>query len=99
MLHNLGNRSKTRLAMKPNEFLALAVRILAVIGLAFVTRNLVNDLLLGSSDSLVLTIGKRVVYLLIGLYFLRGAPGLLHFAYPEEPKSAAGETVSSHSAA
>ncbi len=69
--------------MKMKEILAVAIRVLAVVGLAYVTRNLINDLVAGSIDPLGIV--KRIVFLIAGLYFLRGAPHLLRFAYPEPP--------------
>jgi hypothetical protein len=67
--------------MKMKEILALVVRVLAVVGLAYVTRNLINGLVENGIEPMV--IAKRIVFLAVGLYFLRGAPQLLQFAYPE----------------
>lgn len=85
------NHAKTHLAMKMKETFALIIRVIAVLGLGYVARNLVNDVLLGHVQPLAVGVGKRLVFLLLGLYFLRGAPHVLRFAYPEEAKSAAAQ--------
>ncbi len=71
--------------MKMKEILALVVRVLAVVGLAYVARNLINGLV--QADIEPMTVAKRIVFLAVGLYFLRGAPHLLQFAYPEETRT------------
>lgn len=84
--HN-AKHTQPHLAMKMKETFALLVRALAILGLGYVLRNLVNDVLLGDVQPLAAVVGKRLVFLLVGLYFLRGAPHVLRFAYPEEAKS------------
>lgn len=69
--------------MKMKELFALVVRVLALVGLAYVTRNLVNRLVWGGGGE-PMDIPKSIVFLAAGLYFLRGAPHLLQFAYPED---------------
>jgi sorbitol-specific phosphotransferase system component IIBC len=64
--------------MKPKEQFALALRIIGVLGIAYVLRTFVRH----PCPSTFILIAQ-VVSVLIGAYFMRGAPVLLKFAYPE----------------
>jgi sorbitol-specific phosphotransferase system component IIBC len=64
--------------MKPKEQFALALRIIGVLGIAYVLRTFVRN----PCPSTFILIAQ-VVSVLIGAYFMRGAPVLLKFAYPE----------------
>jgi hypothetical protein len=63
--------------MKPNEQFALALRIIGVIGIAYVARAFVRN---AAPTTLILVL--RVASLLVGVYFIRGASLLVNFAYP-----------------
>jgi len=64
--------------MKPREQFALALRIIGVLGIAYVVRTFARD---PSPPTFALIV--RMVSVLVGAYFIRGAPLLLKFAYPE----------------
>ena len=64
--------------MKPREQFALALRIIGILGIAYVVRALVRNP--SPTTSLVIA---EVVSVLVGAYFIRGAPPLVKFAYPE----------------
>jgi hypothetical protein len=64
--------------MKPKELFALALRVIGVLGIAWITRRFVKA---PGAQTYVLI--ARVLGLLIGVYFLRGASLLVKFAYPE----------------
>ncbi len=64
--------------MKPREQFALALRIIGVLGVAYVLRTFVRN---PSAPALIVII--RVVSILVGAYFIRGATMLVKFAYPE----------------
>ena len=64
--------------MKAKEQFALALRIIGVLGVIYVLRTFVRDLM----PSVVLVV-IRVVFALVGLYLIRGASFLVDFAYPE----------------
>jgi len=64
--------------MKPLEQFAFTLRIIAVLGIIYLAHAFVRN---PSPPNLVL-IG-RIVSVVIGAYFLRGAPLLVRFAYPE----------------
>lgn len=64
--------------MKPKEQFALVLRVLAVLGLMYVFRTVVRNPL---ATPYLLVV--RLVCIAIGLYMIRGAPGLMKFAYPE----------------
>ncbi len=71
--------------MKMKEIFALLIRIIGVLGLAYVIRNTVNIVINGVPQPGILML-KEVAYLALGFYLVRGAPHLLKFAYPEEPR-------------
>jgi hypothetical protein len=64
--------------MKPREYFALALRIIGVLGIIFLARRFVWDLRPGTFIFIV-----RLVCAAAGVYFIRGAPLLVKFAYPE----------------
>jgi hypothetical protein len=73
-----GTTSRKALKMKPREQFALALRIIGVLGIAYVIRTVVRNPV---PPTLILIV--RVVSVLIGAYFIRGASLLVGFAYPE----------------
>jgi hypothetical protein len=64
--------------MKPQEQFALALRIIGVLGMIYIVRAFVRHALPTN-----LALIGRVASILIGAYFIRGAPLLVKFAYPE----------------
>jgi xanthosine utilization system XapX-like protein len=64
--------------MKPREQFALALRIIGVLGIAYVVRAFVRN---PSPPTLALIV--RVASIFIGAYFIRGASLLVKLAYPE----------------
>jgi nitrate/nitrite transporter NarK len=66
------------------ETFALIVRVIGLLGVIYLVRRIVK---VGIDDLVLLII--RVVCALIGLYFVRGAPLLVKFAYPEKPAGSA----------
>ena len=64
--------------MKPTEQFALALRIIGVLGIAYIVQRFVRN---PAPPTLALIV--RVVSVLIGAYFIRGAPLLVKLAYPE----------------
>jgi len=64
--------------MKPKEQFALVLRIIGVLGIAYVVRAFARN---SCPPAFILVL--RVVSVLAGAYFIRGAPLLLKFAYPE----------------
>jgi hypothetical protein len=73
--------------MKSKEIFALALRIIGILGLAFVVRHLVDDLSVDGHQLPTVYFVRKIIYLLIGLYFVWGAPQLVKFAYSSEPKA------------
>ena len=70
--------------MKSREQFALALRIIGVIGIAYIVRAFVRN-----SSPPMLTLIVRILVVLIGAYFIRGASLLVKFAYPASaPESA-----------
>lgn len=65
--------------MKSKEIFALVLRIIGVIGVLYEVRLLVRFKLDLPTASIVV----RVVYILIALYFIRGASLLVKWAYPK----------------
>jgi hypothetical protein len=63
--------------MKPREQFALALRIIGVIGIAYIVRAFVRN-----ASPPMLTLILRVLGVLIGAYFIRGGSLLVKFAYP-----------------
>jgi hypothetical protein len=64
--------------MKTTEQFALALRIIGVLGIAYVIRAVVRNPV---PATYVLVV--RVLSVLIGAYFIRGGCLLVKFAYPE----------------
>ena len=64
--------------MKAKEQFALALRIIGVLGIMYVLRTFVRN----PSPAIVVLI-IRLVFAVIGVYLIRGAPQLVRFAYPE----------------
>lgn len=64
--------------MKAKEQFALALRIIGVLGMMYILRSFFRS----PVPSIVFVI-VRLVCAVIGVYFLRGAPQLVRFAYPE----------------
>jgi hypothetical protein len=66
--------------MKSSDLFALAVRIVGLVSLLYMIGSAL--MLFGASIPLFLVV-KEVVWLLVSIYLLRGAPHLVRFAYPE----------------
>ena len=70
--------------MKPSELFALALRIIGIIGLAYIARAFVRV----PSPPVLVLVG-RVVSILVAAYFLRGGRLLVKLAYPTSPQEPA----------
>jgi hypothetical protein len=75
--------------MKSKDYFSLALRVIGFLTMAHGLRDLVDFglLLLGytsthSAFGYYLILG--LLYSVVGLYLLRGAPLIVHFAYPDE---------------
>jgi hypothetical protein len=74
--------------MTPRECFGIAIRtigILALFGSVMYLYSAIAILVLNGMPHtypLVSYVGASAVALLVGLYFLRGAPSLINFAYP-----------------
>ena len=66
--------------MKSSELFALAVRIVGLVSLLYMIGSAV--MLFGSGLSFFWVV-KEVIWLLVSIYLLRGAPHVVRFAYPE----------------
>ncbi len=64
--------------MRPRDQFALALRIIGVLGIAYVVRTFVR-----SPNPPMVALIARVVSVLIGAYFIRGGSLLVNWAYPE----------------
>jgi hypothetical protein len=73
--------------MKPREQFALALRIIGVLGIAYVARTFIR-----SPTPPMLYMIIRVACVLLGAYFIRGASLLVTFAYPETTPEPADKT-------
>jgi hypothetical protein len=73
--------------MKSKEMFALAIRIIGILGLVSVIHHLVEDLTSVDHQPPTVYFAKKIAFLLIGLYFVWGAPHLVKFAYSGEPKA------------
>ncbi len=69
--------------MKAREVFGLVLRTIGVLGLAYMVRQIVRN-----PDVPTIHLVVRVVCVVFGVYFLRGAPLLVKFAYPEPPGAA-----------
>jgi|HubBroStandDraft_6_1064221.scaffolds.fasta_scaffold612070_2 hypothetical protein len=65
--------------MKSKEIFALLLRVIGVIGILYEVRLLVRFDRYWAIDFVIV----RVVYILIGLYFIRGGSQLVKWAYPK----------------
>jgi hypothetical protein len=63
--------------MKSKEQFALALRVIGVLGIIYVLRSAVRNTCPTAALLII-----RCVFVLIGLYLLRGAPWVVKFAYP-----------------
>ena len=72
--------------MKPTEQFALALRIIGVLGIAYIARAFVWN-----PAPPIHSLIFRIASVLIGAYFIRGAPLLVKLAYPESRPEAAGK--------
>ena len=72
--------------MKSKEVFALVLRVIGILGIIAVTRHLTNDLTLGGQPLPGVYFVRKVIYLVVGLYFVWGAPHLVKFAYSGETK-------------
>jgi hypothetical protein len=77
--------------MKTKEMFALVVRVIGVVCLVYLVRNMVNHLIHGSLPGDALYLVTRIIYVVLGAYLIRGAPHLVKFAYPTEPESGPGQ--------
>ncbi|MGA2445180.1 MAG: hypothetical protein ABSG50_07120 [Opitutaceae bacterium] len=66
--------------MKSSDLFALAVRIVGLVSLLYMIGSAV--MLFGSGLPFFLVV-KEVIWLLVSIYLLRGAPHVVRFAYPE----------------
>jgi hypothetical protein len=73
--------------MKSKESFALVIRIIGILGLVSVIHHLMEDLTWGDHQQPTVYFAKKIVYLLIGFYFVWGAPHLVKFAYSGEAKA------------
>jgi|DewCreStandDraft_4_1066084.scaffolds.fasta_scaffold113918_2 lipopolysaccharide export LptBFGC system permease protein LptF len=78
--------------MKPSELFALVLRIVGVLCLVYLVRNLMNNWIDGVFPKELAYFLSRIIYLAVGVYLLRGAPHFVRFAYPEERKSSVPAT-------
>ena len=72
--------------MKSKEIFALILRVIGVLGIISVVRHLMDDLTVGFEPLSGIYFGRKMVYLLLGLYFIWGAPHLVKFAYSGQAK-------------
>jgi hypothetical protein len=73
--------------MKSKEIYALIIRIIGILGLISVVQHLANDLTVESHQLSMVYFVRKTVYVVIGFYFIWGAPHLVKFAYSGEPKT------------
>ena len=66
--------------MKSPELFALAVRIIGVVSLLYLIGG--SIMLIGAGVPLVL-VTKSLLWAILSIWFVRGAPQLVHFAYPD----------------
>ena len=72
--------------MKSKEVFALVVRIIGVLGIVSVVRHLKDDITVGGQPLTAIYFVRKIIYLVLGLYFIWGAPQLVKFAYSGEAK-------------
>jgi len=66
--------------MRPHELFSVAVRIIGLLSLLYLAFTSLMFFAAGVSWQFVV---RSVVWALISIWFLRGAPQLVRFAYPE----------------
>jgi hypothetical protein len=66
--------------MKPPQLFALIVRVVGLLSLLYMLGSTV--LLAGIGLSWLFAV-KAILWLLLSLWLLRGAPGLVRFSYPD----------------
>jgi hypothetical protein len=66
--------------MKPHELFGVAVRIAGLVSLIYMLASAVLFIAAGLPW---LFIVKTIVWLILSLWMLRGAPALVRFAYPD----------------
>ena len=77
----LGRLSEFRAAAGESpEILALAIRIIGVVSLLYLVGG---SIVLFSAGVPVVLVTKTILWALLSLWFVRGAPQLVRFAYPE----------------
>jgi len=67
--------------MKPHELFAVAVRVVGLLSLLYLLFTSLMFFAAGVSWQFVV---RSLIWALVSLWFLRGAPQLIRFAYPEE---------------
>jgi hypothetical protein len=67
--------------MKSKEIFALIIRVIGVLGLAFIVHHIGGDIHSGIRLLNVDYVAKKGVLVLLGIYFVWGAPHLVKFAY------------------
>jgi len=65
--------------MNSKELFALFLRVVGLLGIIYVIRRIAH-----AESPTTFWVALRVIYLIIGVYLVRGAPLLLKFAYPEQ---------------
>jgi hypothetical protein len=64
--------------MKPRDQFALALRVIGVLGMIYIARAFVRN-----PSPAYLALFARILSIIIGAYFIRGAALLVKVAYPE----------------
>jgi len=67
--------------MKPQELFAVAVRVVGLLSLLYLVFTSLMFFAAGVSWQFVV---RSLIWALVSLWFLRGAPQLVRFAYPDE---------------
>jgi hypothetical protein len=73
--------------MNSKELFGLFLRIVGVLGITYVFRNMVVYVEQAGPIGAFYVV-SRLVYLIIGAYLIRGAPLVVKFAYPEKGSEA-----------
>ena len=71
--------------MNSKEWFGLFLRIVGVLGILTITRHALVPHLAQTYPHPGLQIIKWVIGVVVGVYLIRGAPGLVKFAYPDKP--------------
>ena len=84
--------------MKSKDYFSLALRIIGVLTLAHGLRDLVDFGLIllgytGTRSSFAYYLIMGLLYSVVGLYLLRGAPLVVSFAYPRDREAASENEV------